>query len=231
MSWEKLFLGADDRLQWETLLTGIVALGGAFWTVRKISEQIRQTEQLAKDHRERRARAACALLPLALSKTSEYAEKCLKRLDILERCFNGSGTFDSSMAPNILTLPIPSLSDDVLSILKESVEFVDNEPAKAIAKLTCCFQIQHSNIASNIYALRTTVSVLTITHRNIANDIVWTAELYSLCGKLFPFSRDIPTKDYLISEKDMEKALRMLSLNFDDPEPYLEIWRGRAAAE
>jgi hypothetical protein len=76
----KWFLGTDERLQWETLVTGIGAVVAAFFTVRRLREQITQTQKLADDQRQRRARAARATLPLALSQLAQYATSCIKGL-------------------------------------------------------------------------------------------------------------------------------------------------------
>ena len=52
---------------------GIIAMGAAV-TIYMFRRQIKQTERLANDRRQRRARAARELLPLALS---EIGEDCI----------------------------------------------------------------------------------------------------------------------------------------------------------
>jgi hypothetical protein len=74
----KLLLGNDGRLQWETLVTGLVAVGVAVATITKLNDQIRQTGKFADDHRRLRARAARAVLPLALSELANYSTECVK---------------------------------------------------------------------------------------------------------------------------------------------------------
>jgi hypothetical protein len=84
----KAFVGSDGRIQWETLLTGIGAVAPAAFTVVKLREQIDQTEKLTNDQRRRRARAARATLPLALSQLAEYATSCIVQLYDLRLFFN-----------------------------------------------------------------------------------------------------------------------------------------------
>jgi hypothetical protein len=55
-----LFLGNDGRLQWETLITGVVAVGAAWFTVDQLKRQIRQTGDLAERARQQRVKAARA---------------------------------------------------------------------------------------------------------------------------------------------------------------------------
>jgi hypothetical protein len=50
----KLFVGTEGRLQWETLVTGLLAVFVAWLTVRHLREQIHQTQKLADDRRQQR---------------------------------------------------------------------------------------------------------------------------------------------------------------------------------
>ncbi len=67
--------------KYQTLIAGLLALLGAWWTVRKLSEQIRQTAIIETDRRERRNLAARTVMPAALSALIDYATSCLKFLD------------------------------------------------------------------------------------------------------------------------------------------------------
>jgi ABC-type nickel/cobalt efflux system permease component RcnA len=65
---------------WQTLVTGIIALVGAWWTVRGIRSQIKQTIEFERDQHEREERAARSVLPMALSEIAQYAIDCIKLL-------------------------------------------------------------------------------------------------------------------------------------------------------
>jgi hypothetical protein len=90
----KLFLDPDGRLQWETLFTGVVAIVAALSTTRSLRPQIHQTQELADDRRRRRARAARATLPLALSQLAQYAISGIKELYDLRTYFRADGSLD-----------------------------------------------------------------------------------------------------------------------------------------
>lgn len=121
----KLLLGNDGRLQWETLLTGVAALAAATLTVAKLNDQIRQTEQLASDQRQRRQRAARAVLPLALSELSDYAKACMIGLNDLRPCFQSDGSLDRLQVSKIgTTWTMPSLPENILSVFKEALNML-----------------------------------------------------------------------------------------------------------
>lgn len=89
-----LLLGDEGRIQWETLVAGLLALGAAVCTIRQIRSQIRLTSELAADQRLRRERAARAMLPLALSEFADYAVTCIKHLQALQPYFHSNGALD-----------------------------------------------------------------------------------------------------------------------------------------
>src|SRR5437763_10162209 len=65
---------------YQTFIAGILAFGGAWWTVRIIRRQITQTGKQELERRRRRNFAARAIMPAALSALCDYSEKCLKIL-------------------------------------------------------------------------------------------------------------------------------------------------------
>jgi hypothetical protein len=61
--------------EWQTLVSGILAVAAALWAGRLLSKQIRQTEGHRQDEIERRHTAARATLPLALAKVSDITQQ------------------------------------------------------------------------------------------------------------------------------------------------------------
>lgn len=187
---KRLFLGSDGRVEWETLVTGIVAVLVAALTVRKLSEQIRQTERLAADQRKRRARAARAMLPLALSEIADYATACIQGLYALHSCFRPNGALNQPQVEGSLAAwTSPRLPENVLFLLKECIEFSDDGPAEAMAELVRHFQVQNSRILDNISRIRLNDGVHLVLWANIEQDIQDAAELYARASVLFPFSK------------------------------------------
>jgi hypothetical protein len=147
----KAFVGSDGRIQWETLLTGLGAVVAAFFTVVKLRQQIDQTQKLANDQRRRRARSARAALPLALSQLAEYATSCIVEMHDLRLFFQPDGSIDRSRGEEIFAAwTLPPLAENILSVLKECIESVEDEPAQAIVELIRHLQIQRARLADYI---------------------------------------------------------------------------------
>jgi hypothetical protein len=183
----KLKLSDDGRLQWEILLSGAAALGGAGWTVSKIRDQITQTDRIADDRRKRRERAARAMLPLALSELTQYATACIKRLYDLRPYFHDNGSLNQAqIAKSPPAWTSPRLPENVLSLLKECVEFIDDAPAQAVADLIRHIQIQNYRLIDYISRLQLHRS---IGWADIDQAIRDAAEVSARALCLFPFSR------------------------------------------
>jgi hypothetical protein len=186
----KFLLGTDGRLQWEILATGIAALVAAWWTVAKISDQIKQTEWLATDQRRRRERAALAMLPLALSEFANYATACINGLYALRPCFQTDGSLDQSQTEKPLTTwSAPRLPRNVLALLKECIEFADAIPAETMAELIRKFQVQNFRLIEDLSRLRLNDGIHVLLWANIEQAMRDAAEVYARAAVLFPFSR------------------------------------------
>jgi hypothetical protein len=185
-----LFLGSDGRLQWEGLLTGFAAVLVAALTIAKLSQQIRQTGELAVDQRQRRSRATRAMLPLALSEIADYATVCINRLYALKPCFQPDGSLDRSKADHGPAKWVtPRMPENVLSVLKECIEFSDDGPARAMTDLVRHFQVQNFRLSEDISRIRLNDGVHLLLWANIEQNIQDAAELYARASALFPFSR------------------------------------------
>jgi hypothetical protein len=62
-----LMLAERWLYDWQTLVSGLLALGAAWWATSSLREQIAQTDQLHWQDVERRHNAARVMLPLALA--------------------------------------------------------------------------------------------------------------------------------------------------------------------
>ena len=213
----KLFLGTDGRLQWETLVTGIGAIVAAFFTVRRLREQISQAQKLADDQRQRRARAARATLPLSLSQLAQYATSCIKGLHDLRPYFRASRSMNDLVqrAQKCAAWESPLLSDNVLNSLKDCVEVIDDEPAQAIIQLIGHLQIQRSRLQEYISRARLNDPTHLVLLSNIEHAMYDAAEIHARTSTLFPFSRGYPTGSLAVTRERVYEALS-LSGCFDD---------------
>jgi len=211
----KLFLDPDGRLQWETLFTGVVALVAAFFTIRGLRQQIDQTQKLADDQRRRRARAARATLPLALSQLAQYATTCIQELHDLRPYFRSDGSLDRTKGEQrFTTWRLPHLPDSILSSLKECIEFVDDEPAQAIVDLIGHLQVQSSRVTGFISRFRLNDGVHLLIRSNIDQAMWDAAEVYARASTL-PFSRGYPASSFTVTRARIREAL-WLAQCFDD---------------
>jgi hypothetical protein len=213
----KWFLGTDGRLQWETLVAGIGAAVAAFFTVRRLREQITHTQTLAEDQRQRRARAARATLPLALSQLAQYATSCIKGLHDLRPYFRAvhSANDLAQRGHKCTAWELPLLSDNVFNSLKECIEVIDDEPAQAIVALIGHIQIQRSRLEEYISRARLNDPTHLVTLSNIEHAMYDAAEIHARTSTLFPFSRGYPAGSLAVTRERVYEALS-LSGCFDD---------------
>jgi hypothetical protein len=216
----KFFLGTDGRLQWETLFSGFGALFAAYFTIRRLGEQIHQTQKLADDQRRRRARAARATLPLALSQLAQYSITCIQELYHLRRYFRADGSLGQEVE-EIAAWSLPPLSDNILTSLKECIEFVDDESAQAITILISHLQIQRSRVMEYISRAHINDEMRVLKWSNIEQDMWDSAEVHARTSTLFPFARGRPSCSYTVTRSRVWEALSFAGC-FDD-ETYIDL--------
>jgi hypothetical protein len=222
-----LFLGNDGRLQWETLLTGVCALVAAWLTVIHLNRQIRQTEDLAERSRQQRAKAARAMLPLALSQLTEYSRSCITALYALRHYFqtDGSPVRSSGDLPGLTLPPIP---DDVLLLLKECVAVMDDDPAETIVELISRLQIQRTRLVDYISRLQATAGIRGITSGHIDQGIRDAAEIYARASSLFPFARGI-TGCFDVKRDVFQHVLTSAGVNPNELDAFTDKWQQELA--
>jgi hypothetical protein len=212
VDWHKLFLGNDGRLQWETLV-GVLAAVCTIWI---LNRQIQKTDRYAKEQRARRARAARAMLPVALEGLADYPTDCVVGLWGLRPYFPDDGWLNLSQAdkPPPRWAP-PSLPERVQSAIKECIEFFDPDPldpprpghpgpADALADLMRRFHSQNFFARS----LATTISGPDRRSQlswNAMKDVIFdSAELSALARRL---AYDIDNENFTASRIDFQDAL------------------------
>jgi hypothetical protein len=229
----KIFISAEGRLQWETLVTGLVAAAAAFFTVRGLREQIHQTQKLANDGRQRRARAARATLPLALSQLAQYATSCIKELYDLRPYFRAGGSeARAQREERFAAWILPPLSENILTSLKECIEFEKDEPAQAITSLICHLQIQRSRLMEYISRARLNNGVDHSLLDNIEHAMWDAAEVHARTSTLFPFSRGYPAGSFAVTRERVYEALSLAGCfeNDDDISTLTDKWQRETLA-
>ncbi|MER9493266.1 hypothetical protein [Mesorhizobium sp. M0006] len=158
---------------WQTLVTGIIALIAAWWTVRVIKTQIglqKKEIELGDERREadrqRKSWAVRAQMPDALGELVVYASGCFKFL-------NG----DEADTP-----PVPS---EAITVFKNSIEFIDNDTAAAIFELVSFFQVHNARLSGFKAGKRPSGTTDRITDRMY--DAVL---LHTYASRLFEYARN-----------------------------------------
>jgi hypothetical protein len=190
---------------WQTLITGIAALLAAPVTIVVLNCQIRQTRELANDQRQRQERAARAVLPLAVSELQQHARACIRGLYELRPYFQPSGSLDQEKVNKCLeTWPSPPLPEDVLSVLKEWIQFSDNAPAEAASTLIHRLQVQKSRLAEYAARIRLNHSLpLGTIDLAIGN----AAEVFARTGHLLTLSLGYPAHTFDVVRDNIYRAL------------------------
>jgi hypothetical protein len=167
---------------WQTLVSGVLALGSAIWAGRLIQQQILQAAELEKDRRRRRFRSIRCTMPLLLRNVCEFSDEMVSSLiDYKDGILKRS-------APEGLNFPKIELN--IISEIREIIEFSDDD-----------FLVQHlSEIVSEIQIILSRVadlrsfpemsSMLGMAH-TVDEYVLQAARLFALVEGLFDYSRDL----------------------------------------
>jgi hypothetical protein len=170
----------DWLFEWQTLLTGILALVGAIWTVRLIREQISQVERHETDRLVRQHRAKRFLMAHSLSTSARYSERVIADLSVARGMFNE----DRRLAGNWIPPIFPS---EVIVNLAEFIETSDRSDVNAlVGELIGQLQILESRLASLVEDSRVFRVGIKM---NIAEYQIQAAKVLQICSALFPYCR------------------------------------------
>ena len=184
---------------WQTLLAGLLALLGAWWTVGKISDQIKQAADFERDRHIREERAARIVLPLALSELAQYAVDCIKLLQPFAPV-TGEGP---QIEPGTTA---PRIPDGILEPMQASARFAEANIADEIGGLVAWLQAQHSRLEGLIQRAAGRPGK-DIWNAEAIGAIMDAAEVHARCGKLFPYSRVLSPDPKLTFQKQLQTAL------------------------
>jgi hypothetical protein len=192
--------------EWQTLIAGLLALAGAWWTVSAIRDQVAQTQEAEREHRLREERAARAMLPLALSALVEYALDCIR---LIEHYIPTGGTAVRSVSDGGLVAP--RLPDEALEPLQAVVRHSDDEIAKQVATIFGKLQIQRARLLGLIgRSLRDASCPMSVPE---GFDAVFdAADLHAYTVRLFEYARDVGALREKAGTDQIKGALRNAGL-------------------
>jgi hypothetical protein len=132
--------------EYQTLIAGIAAIVAAGFSVWIIYEQIKQTERLERERRERSNSAARAVLPHALRTITDYTKECT---DILLVIYNANSDRRDKpcIVPETGIRQFPEPSTEAIAILRENIEAArDSKTREKLRLLISDIQIQNSRV-------------------------------------------------------------------------------------
>ena len=204
---------------WQTLVAGLLALLGAWLTVRDLRRQIDQTHRLDDDRRLREERGAKSVLSLALSELADYAIDCIKLALPYAPAVGAAPPVPAGMqAP-----PIPVA---ILEPMQACAKFADRSVGADIAALLGLLQIQHSRLESLVARAgrRSPPEIWTVEAIGAVMDA---AELHARCGDLFPYARGSKPDPNLTFQQQLQTALQLSGVIDVDHPQLADAVRGR----
>ncbi len=198
--------------QWQTLITGFLALVSAIPTIYFLRKQITQSDTHERERRQAAQDAARAVLPLTLSLIIEYAEESSR---ILHSVYNQRE--DQSIPYEARKIHFPKIPEVAVSSLQSFIaaprggmgnhklrEKLELEVKQRINKMIVRIQIQNSRLRK----LDSREVVLTL---NIEEYVLDTAKIYAMTSSLFDYARYKSDKPNEINWGRVSEALRHLN--------------------
>jgi hypothetical protein len=182
-----MYLSAISKAlyDWQTLIAGIVAFIGAWFTVRALNKQ-------AREEAERKARAARSMLPATLSVVGDYSQSSIRWLKSIRQKaeYTEQGKYAANSAIAVGTSPRPD--SGMLASLKNCVETFEIENARFVAFLLNKIQVHHARVAGlqDYFENYPSFQVKRVgLSREIDVYIANSVEIVAMTNQLFPFAR------------------------------------------
>jgi hypothetical protein len=183
--------------RWQTLIAGLLALGGAWLTVRGIRQQIAQVTQIEQDRRLREERAARAVLPLALNALFQYTIDCITQLQPFIKQRHRNQAMD-------ITHMVPKIPQAIFEPLRTYAKFGDSAMADKIQHLLHALQIQHYRLTTVFQK-----SYENSTKADIIDNLILAADLNAQIYDLFDNARGgQPIQKYTLRAKMISALFR-----------------------
>ena len=185
----EMFVGWSRILDWiydhETLTGAFLAVASAFVGAWLLYRQTTQQRRLEEERAMRRREAARSVLPLALAALSDYATEsayvCKALLDLCSK----------KALPVPVTMPLPpmpAVPTDAIQVLKELIEWIEDEHIRTLSGFIADIQVQHSRIESTLSTAKSGIGPI-ITTFNLEEYAVDCAIIHARSSSLFDYGR------------------------------------------
>ena len=170
--------------QWQTLISGVLALSAAFIGASFLWFQINQIEGHEQERRRGRRAAARAASPLSLAMLTDYLLACGREL----RRLHGQKVGGLILRSALVGFQRPELPSDVVKHFQDVVETSDEKIGGDFAKILAKVQVQRSRLQSMSQRFGEGESHA-MTQSELEDYIVDVADIYRRCNKLFKYAR------------------------------------------
>lgn len=165
----------------QTLVTGLFAVVAAFWTIERMNAGMKQATDLERKRRDHELNGARAVLPIALSAITGYAQRSA---DLLKTILDESTAFAHDV--NIpADFKAPELSDEAVPVLRDVIRYGGPAESTLIADLLSHYQVQNVRLRSIPDDSRRG----RLSKHNVLQYVFDAAELYMRASDLFNFAR------------------------------------------
>ena len=201
--------------EYQTLLTGILALFVGAASIYALNTQLHQAEVFKKEELEREQRSVRPLLSFFLVKILSYSQTCFMQLRILERQVVASEENEINLPVNIVFQKLP---DDAFESLQLNLKFGSASAIKVISMLLIKLQIQNSRYRNLIEPDNHQESdSLQNLHVYMADAL----EISTLCTRLLPYARnELDEVDSIINFGHLFQV-GTLAIDFDSQDPFV----------
>jgi hypothetical protein len=170
---------------WQTLASALVASLAAVIAFRNTSRSLEHAEALERRRRDRKHAAVRAVLPLALSQVSEYAERSARLLDeLVNKCVDEA--LPARSASSSLIEPLPS---ETLKTLAEFIEYSDRVNVDLIEAIVAAIQIHDARTRGIVEDNNEPSGGRTVTKFELEGRIVDAAAIYAAVGAVYDYAR------------------------------------------
>jgi len=214
---------------WQTLAAAttasIVASIATYIAFQNTTRSLRHAESLEKHRRSRKHAALRAVLPLAVSQVTNYAEQSAHTLNsLISRC--SGETLPERSTSNSVVRPLPS---ETLKSLADFIEYSDAVDVEIIESTVAFIQIHDSRLHDLVRNNQDPSNVRIVVRTELEGLIIDAASIYAGAAAVFEYARrrqaQIPRT---ISWDRVEAALRNMQM-WDDQHPRLHEALARRA--
>lgn len=169
---------------WQTLVSGFVALLGALGTVVWIQFQIEESRIQENERRERRHYAARAAMPAALSGLIQYTRGYM---DVL-RAIPLPDADELVQVPEGWTVSVPVVPMEAVMVLRECIESAPPAAMEKIAGVLETLQVINSRI-NNLVRVELPDQAAAIAAYNMREHIADALDFYVTCSAMLAYAR------------------------------------------